>query len=144
MASCQRGAIRTDTLLVYRCCHLWSKLALFPIGVCSVREPGIGEPARLTRLQSGTGVSHRKQTPVDSLSDSHPDRSDLLCIEDFFNMHRLFGARPHSNTTPTHSRLRKWRWHWFCDFCLRFLSSMTSMISYQGGFFKAVPPNLKS
>ena len=39
-----------------------------------------------------TGPSHpagymgacRKQTPVDSLSDSHPDRPDLLCIEDFF------------------------------------------------------------
>ena len=86
----------------------------------------------------------RKQTPVDSLSDSHPDRPDLLCIEDFFNMHRLFGARPHSNTTPTHSRLRNWRWHRFCDFCLRFLSSMTSMISFQGGFFMAVLHNLKS
>ena len=57
----------------------------------------IGEPARLTRPQCG--VSRRKQTPADSLSDSHPDRSDLLCIE-YASV--VWRACPHSNTT-THS-----------------------------------------
>ena len=104
-----------------------------------------GEPARLIRLQSGrvTGLSHRKQTPVLFLIH--------ILIDLIYYVLRIFltciGCLARARTRTLLQRIQGYAIGAgiaFCDLCLRFLSSMTSMISFQGGFFMAILPNLKS